>query len=46
MLWMIPGYYGGYSFDIRNQILSLLKEPLVPSLCRLSGYKVQVASAD
>lgn len=43
---MIPGSYSDYSFDIRNQIWSLLKEPLVPSLCRLSGCKVQVASAD
>lgn len=32
MLQMIPGYCGDHSFDISNQIWSLLKEPLVPSL--------------
>lgn len=46
MLQMILGCYGDYSFDIRDQIWSLLKEPLVASLCRLSGCKVRVASAD
>lgn len=44
MLQMIPDYYGDYSFDPRNQIRSLLKEPLFPSLCRLSDCKVWVAS--
>lgn len=44
MLQMILGDYGDCSFDLRNQIQSLLKEPLVPSLCRLSDCKVWVAS--
>lgn len=43
---MIPGYCGDYSFDIKSQIWSLLKEPLVSSLCRLAGCKVWVVSAD
>lgn len=41
-----PSYCGDYSFDIKNQIWSLLKESLVPSLCRRAGCKVWVASAD
>lgn len=40
------GYCGDYSFDTKNQIWSLLKEPLVSSMCRLCDCKVQFASAD